>query len=542
MGKVRIRGGRQGGQTLIIFSLAMPLFLAVIALVVDGSNLMVNKRSLQVAADAASLAVSQSLTDPSADLSSIASYYSQKNGGPGGIVSCNDDSSKTNCYQTPYDDHKPGTDDSKLVEVRLTKGVSGFFASAIGLKGLFDVSARSVAANAPLIGTTTIPGTVIHGTTYEITYPGDTHTTTDPDEVSGGSGVGFAMSRRCDAITYGGDPKGQVVGAFATNGGLQFNGLGNPKHVFWLGFDQTRCPNNPSSPPSGTNQCTATAWGDATTSNNVCAKTLVNLNKNNTLPTNWPLTPPTPPTPRTGTWNASTDFGVNCIDLGSGNVTFTTSGHPPGVYCVNGPTARLSITNQGDLTSGAFDQGYTFFALGGGTISVSGGCPTPFCNQLKYYWPSGCGARPATRTASFTCFGRTITGYDPQTLLYATNPSADGTTCAICLSGNGNNLTGDIFAPMPNTFPPTLPPATGGALVSISGGGLAAGSGFIESWLLSLTGNTGSYTGTGTAIVIPGGTHTTTDPYTVSTFITPDSTTPDVVTGTTVGTDYELDE
>ena len=49
-----IRG--EYGQTLIIVVVALPLFLALIALVSDGSNLFANKRSVQNVADASVLA------------------------------------------------------------------------------------------------------------------------------------------------------------------------------------------------------------------------------------------------------------------------------------------------------------------------------------------------------------------------------------------------------------------------------------------------------------------------------------------------------
>src|SRR5205823_3172033 len=100
---------------------------------------------------------------------------------------------------------------------------------------------------------------------------------------------------------------------------------------------------------------------------------------------------------------------------------------------------------------------------------------------------------------------------------------------------------GDIFAPKPDGLP-TLPPATGGGLVSISGGGLAAGSGFVESWLLTLDGNTGSYTGTGSAIVIPGAVHVTTDQSTTQTIVIPGTTDPGTTIATTIGTDIGLGE
>jgi hypothetical protein len=81
-----------------------------------------------------------------------------------------------------------------------------------------------------------------------------------------------------------------------------------------------------------------------------------------------------------------------------------------------------------------------------------------------------------------------------------------------------------------------------GASIFIAGGAVAAGTGFFESWLFTIQGNTGSYQGTGVAIVIPGATHTTTDPSTVITGQTHPGTTVDgstqtIATGTTVGLD-----
>jgi hypothetical protein len=217
--------------------------------------------------------------------------------------------------------------------------------------------------------------------------------------------------------------------------------------------------------------------------------------------------------------------------LGNGPYTFKASEHPPGIYCVSGPSASLQINNQ-DLSTG---DGYTFFALNGAKFGVGGSSQSGIKGSvLKFYWPSSCGPRPSTRPSSFSCFGRTISGYDPLTLLYATYTSAGG-ICAVCLTGNGNDLTGDIFATKPDVFPPGLTDT--GGLVSIGGGSLSAGSGFIEAWNLQIAGNTGSYTGTGVPIVIPGGTHTTTDPSTYSTTTTPGTppVTQTVTTGTTIG-------
>jgi hypothetical protein len=544
MGKIRIRGGRQCGQTLIIFAIAMPLFLSLVALVADGSSLMVHRRSLQVAADAAALAVAQDLNNPCAPgcLASKAGEYSSKNGGTDHVPACASDS-ETNCYEWPYVD-KNGVSHPGQVEVRLTSHFTGFFASAIGFSNLFGVSARAVAGIGFATSATVITGTTDPGSTDpNVTIPGATHTTTDPGTEVGNGGIAFAMSRRCDAILYQGAGSGDnvVLGALATNGGLTMNGS-KPKKVTALYYNASganACPK--PSPDSGTSNCTATPWGNPPPeSQNLCVKTLVDLNINNTLPTNWPITPPTPPTPQSGAWDPSTDYPSKCKDLGSsGTITFSAASPPgpPGIYCVTGASTILKVTgNSVDLATG---DGYTFFALGGAKINFASNSL-----KLRFYWPSACGPRPTTRPASFTCFGRTISGYDLQTVLYATNTTYDPANCqnvAICLNGNSNELTGDIFAPKPDVFPPGLTD-TGGT-VSIEGGALTAGSGFIESWNLTIKGNTGSYSGTGTPITIPGQTHTTTDAETVITGAThPGTTDPGTTQIITTDTNFDLDE
>jgi Flp pilus assembly protein TadG len=544
LSKVHNRERRERGQTLIFLVLAMPVFLAIIALVIDGSMLLVKKRALQNAADAAALAAAQDwplggscVGGCLTTLQTRADTYSNKNGGPA-LHPCNDpdptNPTDSNCVAAPYVD-KNGVSHPGEVEVRLTSSQATLFTKAIGLGSAFGVSARSVAGSNPILGASTIPGTTVNGTTIFQTIPGGTHTTTDPSQSSGGSGIAFTMSRVCNAIVYAGAGSGTaVLGAFATNGGVDFSG-NKPKKMTWLGFNQDGCPNNPPTPPSATNQCTAVAWGDTTDSNNYCVQTLVNLNQNHTLPINWPVTPPTPPTPLPAgaTFNPSTDYPSKCANPGTtvnGNWATT---HPPGIYCVSGAGTTLQFSSNGiDLTSG---DGYTFFALNGAKIAVSGNTLT-----MKYYWPSACGSRPTDRSP-FTCFGRTIGDYDPFTLLYSTYPSGDG-ACAICLQGQGGNLTGDIFAPKPDAFPPVPGPNQTGGLVSIGGGALSAGEGFIESWNLQIAGNTGSYRGTGTSIVIPGEVHVTTDASTVQTIIQTGYTNTGTVVATTIGTDIGLGE
>ena len=146
-----IRG--EHGQTLIIVVVALPLFLALIALVSDGSNLFANKRSVQNVADASVLAAVSQLnsdlslcTGPASTagtclnkVQTVASDYSQRNNGPTTIGPCID-SSSTNCFQTPY----PGDSDTGALQVRITRNVPLSFGGVVGLS-TSSVSAKAVA-------------------------------------------------------------------------------------------------------------------------------------------------------------------------------------------------------------------------------------------------------------------------------------------------------------------------------------------------------------------------------------------------------------
>jgi hypothetical protein len=137
----------QSGQALILFALALPVFLAFCAVLIDGSNLMVQRRVVQNAADAAVLAVAQSMntTCDSACLAN-APLYSKLNGvdvdttSPSWHSCAAGDPADTNCYAFPYVDEN-GVSHDQQVEVRLSKPVTGFFTNALGL----HVSARAVA-------------------------------------------------------------------------------------------------------------------------------------------------------------------------------------------------------------------------------------------------------------------------------------------------------------------------------------------------------------------------------------------------------------
>ncbi len=127
------------GQTLILVVFALPLFLALIALVSDGSNLFANKRSVQNVADASVLAAVKELNPCfgtgsvvacSSQVQTVASEYSSRNGGPTPLPACDDSSGPDlhSCYKTPY----PGSSDIGL-QVRIARDVPLRFAGVVGL-------------------------------------------------------------------------------------------------------------------------------------------------------------------------------------------------------------------------------------------------------------------------------------------------------------------------------------------------------------------------------------------------------------------------
>jgi hypothetical protein len=522
--QIRDRLADQSGQALILVMLAMPLFLAVIALVTDGSNLMVHRRSNQNAVDAVALAIAQDM-DSTAHLCNKnggcladGSDYLAKNGidvshlepawhpcdpaDPADPLSPAKPT-ETNCFRYPYKNWSE-------VEVRLRTPVNGFFTSAIGLANRFDVEARAVAGAAPVTETHCVyPDPPPNPSDPACTIPGSPAETGTPNPGVPGA-MAFTMSRACDAIYWTGSASGNpTLGALGTNGGLTFNGA-SPKRVKVLGFNQqsasnpSGCPTPPTPPAT---PCTATAWGDPSDPSPIqtCVKTIVDFSSS--VPKNWQLTTSVP-MPQ-ATWTPSTDYPSKCVDLGPNNYTFTpastltigaTAGSgPPGIYCLTGTNKTLSLGSgsNNDFANFGSGEGYTFFALNGSKIHTSSNG-----TKLKFYWPSACGSRPTSRPTSFTCFSRTISGYDPQTLLYATNTTHDDNNCsndAICADGSSLTLDGDVFAMSPSTFPPPNPTTTGGTIY-MAGGSASAGSGFLQSWWLTFQGNNGSYTGTGFGI------------------------------------------
>src|SRR5580765_5247134 len=109
----RWRSESERGQALVLVALALPLFFAIVALVVDGSTLMAKRRSIQNAADASALAASQALPASGpcdaacqATVKSVIEQYSNMNGGPatltGGAGGRCQVATDTNCYTIFY--------------------------------------------------------------------------------------------------------------------------------------------------------------------------------------------------------------------------------------------------------------------------------------------------------------------------------------------------------------------------------------------------------------------------------------------------------
>src|SRR6266536_1601190 len=127
MGWLRARIGfrAENGQSVVLVSAALPVLLAAAALVVDGTNLFVNKRSVQNAADAAALAAGWELSTSACgapcgvDAGKYAGFNEANpdpvNGAKAStpLPACAS-ASATNCFQNPY------KGDPTKVEVRLT--------------------------------------------------------------------------------------------------------------------------------------------------------------------------------------------------------------------------------------------------------------------------------------------------------------------------------------------------------------------------------------------------------------------------------------
>jgi Flp pilus assembly protein TadG len=458
---------------LVLVALAMPLVLALLALVVDGSNLMVHRRAIQNAADAAVLAAAQDLNKADCDATCVgqnAGHYSEVNGGPSTVHHCSG-ATDTNCYAWPY------KGDAHLIEVRLKEAVSTVITSAVGLGSVFNVSARAVSRATPLTAVT--PPTTHTTTTPGVTIPESTSTSTTYTP-GGVLAVAFAKSTDCAgdstsapagaAIQWTGAPS--TLNGLISNGGISISGnVGKTSDHMSLGrYGESKCRDF-----YGSSTPDPTAFPD------------VRLLQNAPVP--WPVTPPTPAPPAGCSSTTGNTTGTNIISNAIWKLT-----HPPGVYCWT--TGSLSIG-----ANGVSFIGYTFYAP---SITISS-------NGMTF---------------------RNASGLNPPTVFYAYGADKSDcsgtklTSCAFSINGQNNVITGNIFAPSG-----TIVLAGGGA------GTPNGGSGFLESIKLLVSGNYANFNGTGPDIGGTTNTTTTTMPGVTTPDSTSTTTTPGTTStvGTAIG-------
>ena len=151
--------GRETGQALILFVLALGVLLGFVAMSIDVGMILHERRSLQNAADAAALAAVQELPESPSAAIAAAQEWAANNGYASGYEDGDDDSQGDNDNQgdeggssggatvtvnTPYQG------DPNSVEVVIEVEMPFIFALALGLDSV-DVSARAVAGIAPAI-------------------------------------------------------------------------------------------------------------------------------------------------------------------------------------------------------------------------------------------------------------------------------------------------------------------------------------------------------------------------------------------------------
>ena len=138
---------------LVLFALSLTMLLGMVALALDGGNLLARRRRLQSAADAAALAAVAYLPWDGATCTgttnacAAAQRFSSRNGGPTTLHACNDADhahpTDTNYLAAPYFDTS-GVSHPDAAEVRLMQVVAGAVTKAAGLPATFNVTARAV--------------------------------------------------------------------------------------------------------------------------------------------------------------------------------------------------------------------------------------------------------------------------------------------------------------------------------------------------------------------------------------------------------------
>ena len=149
----------QRGAVVALAVLAIPVMLAMGALIIDMGNLYWNKAQLSNAADAAALAAAQELPRFPTQAERVADEYLRSNG-----------------YYKDNNDHKPLIvllDDNRAIEVTLTRDVTVMFAGIFGQTKV-PVTAKakaqvSIAAAVPWIVPFVIPKTQYYDYTHQFT-------------------------------------------------------------------------------------------------------------------------------------------------------------------------------------------------------------------------------------------------------------------------------------------------------------------------------------------------------------------------------------
>jgi hypothetical protein len=221
---------------LVLVALLLPVLLGMFAVVLDGSNLMVQHRSMQNAADAAALAAAPDLApalDPTCASDPVclgtvrtkavndAAKYSAMNGGPATLALCLLPSD-TNCYRWPYNG------DNGRIEIRLKKSISASIAGAVGMASLSEVHGRAVSSAHPVMS----PGTPLAIFAYA-------H-----------RGVDGCGNRH--GVTVNGNPA-TSIDAVVSNGSVTMNSSGSLAYAGY-GAPPLNCPK------AGSNQANAATW------------------------------------------------------------------------------------------------------------------------------------------------------------------------------------------------------------------------------------------------------------------------------------------
>jgi hypothetical protein len=344
---------RQNGQVIVLIAVALPLFLGMCLLVIDGSKLFVQKRSMQNAADASALAAAKELTLGAScnaacetAVRNKAQEYSVANKGPATLTNCGGVASATDCYQLSSGDQK--------VEVRLTSptSVSNFFGPVLSIFGanigVFRPSARAAAVKAPV---TEQECRYADGTIDPNWQPGDPACTrTGPSTGT----YAYAASTSCTAITITSGGDNFRDGALWSNGGISASGANNTVKTYQLG-------------------ATAHCAGDPQ---------LVDGGAQTSPPYTGPVVPPTyVPTRAPGDWPVPLPVVASvCAATGgvtSGGATIDAAwmaAHPtPGVYCYTG----LINVKVGWGTSQTYPKGYGFVSTDNTQAQAIGSTSAP---------------------------------------------------------------------------------------------------------------------------------------------------------------------